>query len=86
MRINEKIKIRNVAGEQIAMLHDKDMMTRVVAFNETALYLWNSLLNKDFTIDDAANLLLEKYDVDEATAKNDAAAWVKNLENNGLLI
>lgn len=86
MKINEKIKIRNVAGEQIAMLHDKNMMTRVVAFNETALYLWNSLLLKDFTVEDVINLLLEKYDVDEATAKNDAAVWVKNLEDNGMLI
>lgn len=86
MRINEKIKIRNVAGEQIAMLHENNMMTRVVAFNETALYLWNSLSDKDFTVDDAASLLIEKYDVDEATARNDAAKWVKNLEDNGLLI
>ena len=86
MRINEKIKIRNVAGEHIAMLHENNLMTRVVAFNETALYLWNSLSNKDFTVDDATCLLLEKYDVDEATARNDAAKWVKNLEDNGLLI
>jgi len=85
MKISQNIQIHEVAGEKIAMLHDKDQMTRVISFNETALYLWNALKDKEFGQDDVVALLLDMYDVDETVAKNDAAIWVKNLNDNGML-
>ena len=61
-------------------------MTQVVALNESALLLHDALLDKDFTLDDAVRVLLDHYDVDEATARCDAAEWAMMMKKNGLLI
>ena len=50
-----------------------------------SLYLWEALGGKDFTTGDAAALLLERYDVDEATAQRDAEAWAAKLAECGVL-
>lgn len=88
MKINTSYKVRNVAGENIVLLQGKmgGDMTRVVAFNETALLLWNELFGKDFTLEDATRVLTEHYDVDETTAAVDAERWIQDLRESQLLI
>ena len=53
MKINPIFKVRKVAGENIILLQGKTNgdMTRVVAFNESALLMWDSLQGKDFTVE-----------------------------------
>ena len=88
MKINPIVKVRKVAGENISLLQGKTSgdMTRVVAFNESALLMWDSLQGKDFTVDDAVAVLVENYDVDEATARTDAGKWVEMIRESGLLL
>ncbi len=88
MKINPIYKVRKVAGENIILLQGKTNgdMTRVVAFNESALLMWDSLQGKDFTIDDAVAVLLDNYNVDETTARTDAEKWAQTLRENGLLL
>ncbi|MDY6288139.1 MAG: PqqD family protein [Bacteroidales bacterium] len=88
MKINPIFKVRKVAGENIILLQGKNNgdMTRVVAFNESALLMWDSLQGKDFTIDDAVAVLLDNYNVDEATARTDAEKWAQTIRENGLLL
>ena len=88
MKINPIFKVRKVAGENIILLQGKTNgdMTRVVAFNESALLMRDSLQGKDFTIDDAVAVLLDNYNVDEATARKDAERWVETIRENGLLL
>ena len=88
MKINPIYKVRKVAGENIILLQGKTNgdMTRVVAFNDSALLMWDSLQGKDFTALDAANVLLDNYDVDPSVANADAQKWVDTLRENGLLL
>ena len=88
MKINPIFKVRKVAGENIILLQGKSSgdMTRVVAFNESALLMWDTLQGKDFTVDDAVAVLLDNYEVDEATARNDASNWVETIRESGLLL
>lgn len=88
MKINQIYKVRKVAGENIILLQGKTSgdMTRVVAFNDSALLMWDTLFDKDFTVDDAAQVLLDNYEVEEALARTDAEKWVETLRQNGLLI
>lgn len=88
MKINPIYKVRKIAGENIILLQGKTGgdMTRVVAFNESALLMWDSLQGKDFTVDDAVAVLLDNYDVEEATARADAEKWVETIRENGLLM
>lgn len=88
MKINPFFKVRKVAGENIILLQGKTNgdMTRVVAFNESALLMWDSLQGRDFTVDDAVQVLLDNYDVEEATARADAEKWVGMIRESGLLL
>lgn len=88
MKINPIYKVRKVAGENIILLQGKNSgdMTRVVAFNDSALLMWDNLQGKDFTIDDVVKVLLDNYDVEESVARADAENWVATLNENGLFL
>lgn len=88
MKINPIYKVRSVAGENIILLQGKTHadMTRVVAFNDSALLMWNTLMGKDFTLDDAVQVLTDNYDVEESVARADAQKWIDNIKENNLLL
>ena len=88
MIINDKLKVRTVAGENIVIMQSSDGsdMTRVVALNESALLLYNRLSGRNFEIDEVIQVLIDEYEVDEAEAHKDAVAWVDEMKKNGLIL
>lgn len=87
MKIREEYKVREMAGEHVVIMQGRlgADMTKIISLNESALYLWNELWGREFTVDDAARLLTRRYEVDEATAAHDAAAWVGKLRECKLI-
>ncbi len=88
MKIDPKYKVREVAGEHVVVVqgaYGADM-TRIVALNESSRYLWEALRGSDFSSDDVVRLLLDRYEVDEATARHDAEAWMTRLSECGVLV
>lgn len=55
MKIREEYKVREMAGEHVVIMQGRQGvdMTRIISLNESALYLWNALVGKEFTVDDA---------------------------------
>lgn len=88
MKIDSKKKVRNVAGENIVIMQADNAvdMTKVVALNESAMLIYNKLVGKEFGVDDVVRVLTDEYDVDEATARRDAEAWVASMRNEHLII
>lgn len=87
MKINDKLKVRTVAGENIVIMQDAagSDMTRVVALNESALMLYNRLMGREFEVEDVVRLLTDEYEVNEADARKDAEAWVDEMIKNALV-
>ncbi len=88
MRINPKMKVREVAGEHIVMrvgVNGTDMTT-VIALNESSLLLYNQLRGREFGVDDAVRVLTDEYEVDETTARLDAEKWVREMRQNDMII
>ncbi len=87
MKIREEYKVREMAGEHVVIMQGRAGvdMTKIISLNESALYLWNVLAGKEFSVEDAARLLTEQYGVDNATATRDAAAWVEKLRDCKLI-
>lgn len=81
MKIKQGYKVRDIAGENVVIMQGKAGadMTRIITFNDSALLLWNELLDKDFEVEDAVRVLTGNYDVDEAVAERDARAWIARL-------
>ena len=74
MKIREEYKVREMAGEHVVIMQGRlgVDMTKIISLNESALYLWNALAGKEFSVDDA-------------TAARDAAAWVEKLRDCKLI-
>lgn len=87
MKIKSGYKIREIAGEQVIIKAGKfgTDLTRLVALNPTAVWLYEQLSGKRFSLADVANLLMERFEVDAPTAQADAAKWVTSLKDAELL-
>lgn len=81
MKIKKGLKIRTIADENILILQGAlgVDMTKVVAFNETARWLWNELIEKEFSLEDVTHLLVTHFNVDMVIAEKDARNWVDRL-------
>ena len=76
-----------IAGETIIVNQGTPEadLTRIISLNTSARLLWNELSDKDFLIEDAAEILMEHYSVSEETAKKDATVWVDALKKCGII-
>lgn len=87
MRIKQEYDLREIAGEYIVVIQgqlDADM-TRVIALNESGAWLWEELSGKDFSPQQAAELLCGRYEVEADTALSDAEKWIETLEKCGAI-
>ena len=85
MKLKDGFLLRQVAGQTVVLPVSGDLdLNMMITLNDTGAFLWEHLQNE---IDEVALVaaLLEEYDVDEATAKNSVAAFVKKLRDNGFL-
>ena len=87
MRIKQEYSMRNMAGENVVILHGSYGVkkTRIVGFNQSAAEMWEALYGRDFTLADAIDVLVKKYEIDAATAEHDAKQWVATLAECGLI-
>lgn len=58
---------------------------RMISLNSSAAYLWESVEGKDFSIQDLADLLVERYGIEMDTAMADSEALVAKWKEAGLL-
>ena len=87
MKIKSMYKVRQVAGENLVVgqgrLHAD--MTKVISLNDTAALLWKELAGRDFTCEDAANVLVATYEIEKEQAMTDAAKWIEKMQACGII-
>lgn len=87
MKIKSGFVMRDVCGEKIIIsegVENIDFST-LIAFNSSAAFIWESVVGRDFTIDDIVTSLTAEYDVDEATARKDAEMVIQEWSKLGLV-
>ena len=74
MKTKKGFVLRNVCGENIIVAEGKENIdfTNIISMNETAAYLWKNVEGKEFDSDTLMSLLINEYEVDDATANKDA--------------
>lgn len=70
-----------VIGEGLAHVN----FNKILNLNETAAYLWEKLVGKEFTVEDMASLLMAEYDVNQELATKDAANLAQTWKEQGVL-
>lgn len=91
MRIREGLVLRNIGDEYVIVDPGQGMvdMSKVYRLNDTAAWLWDQIIDKDFSLSDLMSLVKEYYDVedmDENILEEDMKAIILFLEENELLV
>ena len=83
MRIIEGFRLRNVMGQATIVGEGVGQIdfNKLITLNDSAAYLWQSVKDKEFDVQTLANLLVDKYSIDQDTALTDAKAiankWIE---------
>ncbi len=87
MKLKSNLTLHDIAGEKMLVINSATGvdLTKVVMFNSTAEFLWNSLQEKDFQNECVEELLMGKYGITKEQAKNDADAWIKSMIDSTLV-
>ena len=81
MKIKENYRVREIAGENLIVKQGESHadMTKVISLNNSALLLWDKLKRKNFSLEDAAHILMNNYGIPKEQALVDAQKWVDAL-------
>ena len=87
MKLSNNYILREIAGEKVVVkqgIHGVDM-TKIISFNESAAALWENFTGKDFTAEDAAEFLQNRYGIDADLASKDSQSWINKLVECGAI-
>ena len=86
MKIQKEFVLREIAGDYVIIPTGKTALTfnGLITVNEVGAELWK-MLQSDVTFEDLTKGILEIYDVDEETVKEDIREFLDTLEKGGVL-
>ena len=86
MKIQKEFVLREIAGDYVIIPTGKTALTfnGLITVNEVGAELWK-MLQSDVTFEDLTKGILEVYDVDEETAKEDIREFLDTLKKGGVL-
>ncbi|MBQ8127908.1 MAG: PqqD family protein [Prevotella sp.] len=87
MKTKKGFNLRSICGENIIVgegIENIDF-SRIISMNESAAYLWSRIKDTDFDEDTLVRLLLDEYDVDEATARADVQSLIPKWLEAGII-
>ena len=87
MRIKEGFTLRTICGEHIVIGEGMAQVNfnKMLTLNGSAAYLWEQLTGRDFTVQDMASLLQEKYEVSAGRALEDAGKLLDVWKEQGVV-
>jgi hypothetical protein len=79
--------LRQVCGENIIVAEGKENIdfSSIIAMNESSAYLWEKIGEDSFTSESMATMLTEEYDIDNATALEDATTLARQWMEAGII-
>lgn len=87
MRLKYTFVVREIDDTPIAVAvgSDNENFNGVVKLNSSGRIIFEMLNTKDVKFDDIVHGLIEKYDVDDETARNTVSMFLDYLRENGLI-
>ena len=87
MVIKDGFKLRRIGNDSIVVGEgiQRINFNKMIVLNSSAAYLWESITDKEFSVQDIADLLTQKYDIDPDTAYADSEKIVQEWINAGIV-
>lgn len=85
MKIRDTFILSEVAGMPVVVpLGAESTFRNMIKLNETGAFLWEKL-QKETTLDELAEAMVEKYGIDKELATRDAQTFLTSLRSFGAL-
>ena len=86
MKVQNEFVLREIAGDYVIIPTGKTVLTfnGLITVNEVGADLWK-MLQSELTFDDLLKGILDTYDVDEETAREDIQEFLDTLIEGGIL-
>ena len=88
MKIKKGFELRDICGEKVIIASGIENIdfNQMISLNESAAYLWESIVElASFDVNVLARLLCENYDVDEKTALEDSQRILNDWLEQGII-
>ena len=87
MRIKEGFTLRTICGEHVVIGEGLAQVNfnKMLSLNGSAAYLWEQLKDKEFTEEDAVQVLTDKYDVTPERALEDVKKLLEEWKKQGVV-
>lgn len=86
MRVDKEFVLREIAGDYVIIPTGKTVLSfnGLISVNEVGAFLWEQL-QKDITMEELLAAVLNEYEVDETTAKEDIQEFLDVLVKSNVL-
>ncbi len=86
MKIKKGFAMRNIAGSNIVVPTGRasSEFNGMITLNESGAFFWKCF-EKDITIDEAVEKILNEYDADETKVREDVEKFISLLEENNII-
>ena len=86
MKVQKEFVLREIAGDYVIIPTGKTVLTfnGLITVNEVGADLWK-MLQSEVSFDDLVQGILDIYDVDEVTAREDIQEFLDTLVQGGIL-
>lgn len=87
MKIVKDFILREIAGEAVLVPtgETSQEFNGLVTLSESASFIWQNLEKAD-SLEAMIQLILDEYEIDEATAKADTIEFISSLIQNGIVV
>ena len=86
MKVDKEFVLREIAGDYVIIPIGRTVLSfnGLITVNEIGAFLWN-LLQEDVTKEELVAKVLDEYEVDEETAREDIQEFLDTLVIGGIL-
>ena len=86
MKIKKGFVLREMCGEHIVTGEGLENINfnKLITLNSSAAFLWQEVVGKEFTVEEMAQLLIDRYGIDKELAIKDAVNLCNALTDAGV--
>lgn len=87
MKIKSGFAKRAIAGTNIVVPvgNKSKEFNGMITLNDSAAFFWDCFNEKDISVDEAVEMVIGEYDIDEKTARKDIECFIEMLKKNDLI-
>ncbi len=87
LKIRSGFELVNRSGQWVVVSKNVDSLKldNVITLNESAVFLWNLLKEKDVTKAEMLNALINNFDISTVLALGDIDVFVRTMKENGII-